>query len=190
MNVQSRSIIAAAAILLTSGALALPASGAEWTFEKIGRGIKPAIAIDASDTPHVAFLTELMDGAVFQATLGSDGWQTVTMANGYFYGHVDIDVDRGRTLLYRLSRPRGEELPPRARLGSGGLRPRRGMGIGQDRGPGTRPVGHRYRRRGRWHLAPGRHRSPTVRFGRRARICNQRLRRGKGRTGRERPASL
>ena len=92
MNVQSRSIIAAAAILLTSGALALPASGAEWTFEKIGRGIKPAIAIDASDTPHVAFLTELMDGAVFHATLGSDGWQTVTMANGYFYGPVDIDV--------------------------------------------------------------------------------------------------
>ena len=87
-----RSVAAAAAIFLTSGALAGSAGGAEWTFEKIGRGIKPALAIDASDAPHVAFLTELMDGAVLHATFGSGGWRTVTVANGYFYGPVDIDV--------------------------------------------------------------------------------------------------
>ena len=82
----------AAAALIVGGVLALPASGAEWTFEKIGRGIKPALAIDGGDTPHIAFLTELMEGAVFHATNGSGDWRTTTVASGYFYGPVDIDV--------------------------------------------------------------------------------------------------
>lgn len=82
----------AVAALIVGAALALPASGAEWTLEKIGRGIKPALAIDAGDTPHVAFLTELMEGAVFYATNGSGEWRTATVADGYFYGPVDIDV--------------------------------------------------------------------------------------------------
>ena len=82
----------AAAALIVGGVLALPASGAEWTFEKIGRGIKPALAVDGGDTPHVAFLTELMEGAVFHATNGSGAWRTTTVASGYFYGPVDIDV--------------------------------------------------------------------------------------------------
>ena len=86
-----RSGVAVAALVL-GAVVALPASGAEWTFETIGRGIKPALAIDGRDTPHVAFLTELMEGAVFHATNGSGGWRTTTVATGYFYGPVDIDV--------------------------------------------------------------------------------------------------
>ena len=82
----------AAAMLVAGAAVALPASGAEWTFETIGRGIKPALALDASGTPHVAYLTELMEGAVFHATNGSGAWRTTTVATGYFYGPVDIDV--------------------------------------------------------------------------------------------------
>ena len=82
----------AAAVLIVGGVLALPASGAEWTFEKIGRGIKPALAIDGNGAAHVAFLTELMEGAVFHATNGAGAWRTTTVATGYFYGPVDIDV--------------------------------------------------------------------------------------------------
>ncbi len=91
MSQQIRSGVAVAA-LIAAAALALPASGAEWTLEKIGRGIKPALALDAGGAPHVAFLTELMEGAVFHATLGAGGWRTATVATGYFYGPVDIDV--------------------------------------------------------------------------------------------------
>ena len=86
-----RSRVAVAA-LIVGAAAALPASGAEWTFEKIGRGIKPALAIDGRNTPHVTFLTELMEGAVFHATNRSGEWRTATVATGYFYGPVDIDV--------------------------------------------------------------------------------------------------
>ena len=72
----------AAAMLVAGAAVALPASGAEWTFETIGRGIKPALALDASATSHVAYLTELMEGAVFHATNGSGAWRTTTVATG------------------------------------------------------------------------------------------------------------
>ena len=82
------------AALALAGALGSPAAAAEmeWSFETIGRGIKPALAIDAGDTPHVAFLTEEMRGGVFYATNKSGAWTTSTVAEGYFYGPVDIDV--------------------------------------------------------------------------------------------------
>lgn len=78
------------------GLAANPAAAQEgaWTFSELGSGIKPAIAVDGDNVPHVSFLTEAIMGAVFYASNISGAWQTETVAQGYFYGPVDIDVTR------------------------------------------------------------------------------------------------
>ncbi len=63
-----------------------------WTFSELGAGIKPAIAVDGENAPHVTYLTEARGGSVFYATNKSGAWQAETVAKGYFYGPVDIDV--------------------------------------------------------------------------------------------------
>ncbi|MFQ5970835.1 MAG: hypothetical protein ACE5Q3_00795 [Alphaproteobacteria bacterium] len=77
-------------------ALALTAQAAAqdltWTFEEIGTGIKPALALDPDGAPHVSFLTEAIMGATFYATNKGGAWDVETVAEGYFYGPVDIDV--------------------------------------------------------------------------------------------------
>ncbi len=78
------------AMSLTAGA-AMAQEGA-WTFTELGPGIKPALAVDDNNSPHVAFLTEAIVGAVFYASNKSGDWETATVAEGYFYGPVDIDV--------------------------------------------------------------------------------------------------
>jgi hypothetical protein len=107
------------AALALGGMLVAPVAAAEmeWSFETIGRGIKPALALDASGTPHVTFLTEEMRGAVFYATNQSGAWTTATVAEGYFYGPVDIDVtpDGVPTIVYHDH----EDRRFRPELGSG-----------------------------------------------------------------------
>lgn len=84
------------AVIISTIALGLAgpamAQNGTWTFTEIGPGIKPAIAVDGNNLPHVSFLTEARGGAVFYATNKSGAWQTETVAKGYFYGPVDIDV--------------------------------------------------------------------------------------------------
>ena len=73
---------------------AAPAAAQElvWTTSEIGPGIKPAIALDADNVPHLAFLTEAISGAAFYASNAFGTWVTEEVAKGYFYGPVDIDV--------------------------------------------------------------------------------------------------
>lgn len=63
-----------------------------WRFEAIGIGIKPALAIDGQGVAHVSFLREAIPAATYYATNKSGAWVTETVADGYFYGPVDIDV--------------------------------------------------------------------------------------------------
>ena len=91
-----------ARIFIASGALTLglvaPAMAQDaWTFTELGVGIKPALALDANAGAHVSFLTEAIEGAVFYATNAGGDWTTETLAEGYFYGPVDIDVDADGT---------------------------------------------------------------------------------------------
>ncbi len=65
---------------------------ASWRFEAIGTGIKPAIAVDGQGVPHVSFLREAIPAATYYATNKSGAWTTDTVAEGYFYGPVDIAV--------------------------------------------------------------------------------------------------
>jgi hypothetical protein len=50
------------------------------------------LAVDASGTPHIAFMSEDMPGFVKYAVLGSSEWQISTVDTGYFYGPLDIKV--------------------------------------------------------------------------------------------------
>lgn len=61
-----------------------------WTKTPVGEGIKPALAIDAAGNAHLAFLTEADHGTVFYATNREGSFETDTVAEGYFYGPVDI----------------------------------------------------------------------------------------------------
>lgn len=63
-----------------------------WSIAEIGSGIKPAFALDREDVAHVAFLTEADHGTVFYATNSSGDFELTTVAEGYFYGPVDIAV--------------------------------------------------------------------------------------------------
>ena len=57
------------------------------------QGAKPSLAVAPDGTPHVAFILEARPGFVKHAVLGSDGWQTSTVATGYFYGPLDLTLD-------------------------------------------------------------------------------------------------
>jgi hypothetical protein len=63
-----------------------------WTFEEIGDGIKPALAIDGDGVAHVAYLNEDIMGGTYYATNASGDWAITRVAEGYFYGPVDIAV--------------------------------------------------------------------------------------------------
>jgi hypothetical protein len=62
---------------------------ADWQLTRVGPGIKPAVALDAAGAPTVAFMTEAQDGGVFSASAASD-WAIETVAEGYFYGPIDL----------------------------------------------------------------------------------------------------
>jgi hypothetical protein len=61
-----------------------------WTKEVVGEGIKPALALDANGSAHLAFLTEADHGVVFYATNEGGSFVVDTVSEGYFYGPVDI----------------------------------------------------------------------------------------------------
>ena len=71
-------LTAAASVLTIGAALMGPAGAAElkWTFEKVGEGIKPAIALDAGNAPHIPFLTEEIPGAAFYTPNKPGQWTT------------------------------------------------------------------------------------------------------------------
>lgn len=63
-----------------------------WDATRLGSGIKPALALNSEDRPEVAFMTEAQNGAVFFASEAND-WAVETVAEGYFYGPLDLAID-------------------------------------------------------------------------------------------------
>ncbi|GEM_PF-245566 len=55
---------------------------------------KPSLAVSADGVPHIAYLLEDMPGFVKHAVLNGDGWDISTVATGYFYGPLDVQVDQ------------------------------------------------------------------------------------------------
>ena len=63
-----------------------------WLVEEVGKGTKPAIAIAPDGTPHIAFMFESLDGFVKAGARVDGVWDITTVADGYYYGPLDIAV--------------------------------------------------------------------------------------------------
>ena len=77
----------AAASCVPSGSLA------GWRFTRFGLGAKPAITVGPDGTVHATFMMESIAGWVRYASLSTDAsspGQIETIANGNFYGPIDI----------------------------------------------------------------------------------------------------
>ena len=76
-----------------------PVAGAPeyvWEISTVdANGAKPSLAVEPSGVPHIAYLLEDMPGFVKHAVLGAEGWDISTVATGYFYGPLDIQLDSG-----------------------------------------------------------------------------------------------
>ncbi|MFT6716526.1 MAG: hypothetical protein ACJA0Q_001168 [Saprospiraceae bacterium] len=67
----------------------------DWGFKDVGEGIKPAVAVDSNNVPHVSFVIESGTGGVFHAKLDKSFgvFRIDTVSQGYFYGPADIEID-------------------------------------------------------------------------------------------------
>ena len=57
-------------------------------------GAKPSLAVNRDGVAHIAFMIEAMLGFVKHALLGDAGWDITTIAEGNFYGPLDIELHR------------------------------------------------------------------------------------------------
>jgi len=73
-----------------------PATGTarfSWEVSEVdGTGAKPSIAVDASGTPHIAFMSEDTPGFLKSAVLNGGAWEVSTVTTGYLYGPLDIEL--------------------------------------------------------------------------------------------------
>ncbi len=65
-----------------------------WLWADVGEGTKPALALAVDGTPHLAFMLESPSGWVAHTQIDASGVPatSTTVASGYFYGPIDIDV--------------------------------------------------------------------------------------------------
>ena len=63
-----------------------------WDIQDVDAGTKPALALTSNDLPHVAYMLEAQNGFVKNATLSGGEWSIETVAEGYFYGPLDIAI--------------------------------------------------------------------------------------------------
>ncbi len=66
--------------------------GFTWTIEDVDSGTKPALALSSNDVPHIAYMLESQSGFVKTAVLGDSSWDITTVAEGYFYGPLDLAI--------------------------------------------------------------------------------------------------
>jgi hypothetical protein len=83
-----------------------------WDEEEVGEGIKPAFAIDADGVAHVAFLTEADHGALFYAHNRNGDFEVETVAEGYFYGPIDLALTPGGDPLIAYHDHQGLQFDP------------------------------------------------------------------------------
>ena len=76
------------------GGATLTAAVAEgWTATALGDGIKPALALDGAGAPAAVWLSEEVEGGFVDFASSTDGWAVEQVAEGYFYGPIDIAFD-------------------------------------------------------------------------------------------------
>ncbi len=64
-----------------------------WSATTIGSGIKPALALDATGSPAIAYLFEDVSEGFVTFASAADGWTLDRLVEGYFYGPIDLAFD-------------------------------------------------------------------------------------------------
>ncbi len=64
----------------------------DWRIDDIGQGTKPAITVNDDGIPSVSYMLEAFGGYVMNAQLFEGGWSITEVAEGYFYGPLDVDT--------------------------------------------------------------------------------------------------
>jgi hypothetical protein len=64
-----------------------------WTATVAGDGIKPALAIDSTGTPAMAWLQELTEDGYVSFASADDDWAEERLAKGYLYGPIGLALD-------------------------------------------------------------------------------------------------
>ncbi len=65
----------------------------DWRIEDVDRGVKPSVALLSDGSPVIAYMLEDLQGFVKSATRTGGAWDISTVADGYFYGPLDIAID-------------------------------------------------------------------------------------------------
>ena len=63
-----------------------------WVIEDVDEGAKPALALTSGGVPYIAYMREDMPGFVRNAVRNGTPWDVTTIAEGYFYGPLDIAI--------------------------------------------------------------------------------------------------
>ena len=63
-----------------------------WEIRDVDEGVKPALALDSQGIPLVAYMLEDLQGFVKGAVLKGNAWDITTIAEGYFYGPLDLAI--------------------------------------------------------------------------------------------------
>jgi len=75
------------------GGAGLTSDNFTWVVDEVGVGTKPAIALDPEGNPIIAFMLEAQMGFVLAAEIVYGAWVESLIAEGYFYGPLDVDVN-------------------------------------------------------------------------------------------------
>lgn len=65
-----------------------------WSAVAVGVGVKPAVALDSSGSPAMAWLFERVGEGFVAYAAADDGWAGEAVREGYFYGPIDLAFDR------------------------------------------------------------------------------------------------
>ena len=64
-----------------------------WSATTLGSGVKPAIALDSSGGPAVAWIFEAIGEGFIAYASAAEGWDVQLPLEGYFYGPIDLAFD-------------------------------------------------------------------------------------------------
>lgn len=75
----------------------------DWIVMDVDEGEKPTLTLDMNDVPHIAYIDEAFPGFVKIAGLDRDTFHSTLVAEGYYYGPIDLEfnpVDNTARIAY------------------------------------------------------------------------------------------
>jgi hypothetical protein len=65
----------------------------DWNIIDVDEGEKPSLTLDMNDVPHIVYLDESFSGFIKIAELDGDAFNSTLVAEGYFYGPIDLSFN-------------------------------------------------------------------------------------------------